>query len=152
MYPSIGERVFTILYLLSLEYSKLFQISRDFTADLQVLPRKEVQVEEGPLPVLKWDQGLFERITRGFRFPPEWDAQYPRQGHTAADAPPGCITLFEDFFLQGNFCLPATEFMASILHFYGFYISQMSPAGMVQVRHFEFLCRSQGQEPTVEKF
>ncbi|MFS8004432.1 hypothetical protein Hanom_Chr13g01225711 [Helianthus anomalus] len=40
--------------------------------------------------------------------------------------------------------------MASILHFYGFHISQMSLMGMV--RHFEFLCRSQGLEPTVEKF
>ncbi|MFS7929220.1 hypothetical protein Hanom_Chr04g00329931 [Helianthus anomalus] len=105
-----------------------------------------------PLPVLKWDQGLFEQITRGFRFPPEWDAQYPRQGQTAADAPPGYITLFEDFFLQGNFRLPATEFMAHILHYYGFHISQMSPPDMVRVRHFEFLCRSHGIEPTVEKF
>ncbi|KAJ0814967.1 hypothetical protein HanPSC8_Chr17g0791931 [Helianthus annuus] len=42
--------------------------------------------------------------------------------------------------------------MASILHFYGFHIFQMSPAGMVRVRHFEFLCQSQGQESTVEKF
>ncbi|MFS8034392.1 hypothetical protein Hanom_Chr17g01580631 [Helianthus anomalus] len=42
--------------------------------------------------------------------------------------------------------------MASILHFYGFHISQMSSTGMVRVRHFEFLCRSQGQEPTIEKF
>ncbi|KAJ0856875.1 hypothetical protein HanRHA438_Chr13g0583561 [Helianthus annuus] len=28
----------------------------------------------------------------------------------------------------------------------------MSPPGMVRVRHFEFLCRSHGIEPTVEKF
>ncbi|MFS8011489.1 hypothetical protein Hanom_Chr14g01309731 [Helianthus anomalus] len=42
--------------------------------------------------------------------------------------------------------------MVSILHHYGFHISQMSLAGMVRVRHFEFLCRSQGLEPTVEKF
>ncbi|KAJ0715785.1 hypothetical protein HanPI659440_Chr13g0505381 [Helianthus annuus] len=42
--------------------------------------------------------------------------------------------------------------MASILHFYGLHISQMSPMGMVRVRHFEFLCRSQGLELTVEKF
>ncbi|MFS7963163.1 hypothetical protein Hanom_Chr08g00734881 [Helianthus anomalus] len=42
--------------------------------------------------------------------------------------------------------------MASILHFNGFHISQMSPMGMVRVRHFEFLCRSQGLEPSVEKF
>ncbi|KAJ0809960.1 hypothetical protein HanPI659440_Chr01g0021201 [Helianthus annuus] len=116
------------------------------------MAEEETQVEEGPVPVLKWDQGLFEQITRGFRFPPEWDAQYPRQGQTATDAPSGYITLFEDFFLQGNFRLPAMEFMAHILHYYGFHISQMSPSGMVRVRHFEFLCRSHGIEPTVEKF
>ncbi|MFS8010246.1 hypothetical protein Hanom_Chr14g01294791 [Helianthus anomalus] len=28
----------------------------------------------------------------------------------------------------------------------------MSPMGMVRVRHFKFLCTSQGLEPTVEKF
>ncbi|MFS7965037.1 hypothetical protein Hanom_Chr08g00757391 [Helianthus anomalus] len=42
--------------------------------------------------------------------------------------------------------------MAHILHFYGFHLSRMSPPGMVRVRHFEFLCRSHGIEPTVEKF
>ncbi|MFS7929958.1 hypothetical protein Hanom_Chr04g00338501 [Helianthus anomalus] len=109
------------------------------------------QHEEGPLPVLKWDQGLFEQITRGFQFPPEWNARYPSQHQTAADAPLGYITLFEDFFLQGNFWLLSTEFMAHILHYYGFHISHMSPPGMVRVRHFEFLCRSHDIEPTVEK-
>ncbi|KAJ0520430.1 hypothetical protein HanIR_Chr10g0459281 [Helianthus annuus] len=108
--------------------------------------------EEGPVPVLRWDLGLFEQIVRSFRFPQEWDARYPGQNQTAADAPPGYITLFEDFFLQGNFRLPATNFMGSILHFYNFHISQMSPPGMVRVRHFEFLCRAHGIEPTVEKF
>ncbi|KAF5805760.1 hypothetical protein HanXRQr2_Chr05g0213281 [Helianthus annuus] len=108
--------------------------------------------EEGPLRVLKWDLGLSEQITRGFRFPPEWDARYPGQNQTAADAPPGYITLFEDFFLQGNFRLPATEFMAHILQYYGFHISQMNPPGMVRVRHFEFLYRSHDVEPTVERF
>ncbi|KAM0025384.1 hypothetical protein Hdeb2414_s0021g00573991 [Helianthus debilis subsp. tardiflorus] len=42
--------------------------------------------------------------------------------------------------------------MESILHHYNFHLSQMSPPGMVRVRHFEFLCRSHGIEPTVEKF
>ncbi|KAJ0515685.1 hypothetical protein HanRHA438_Chr11g0480391 [Helianthus annuus] len=111
-----------------------------------------IPVDEGPVPVLKWDQGLFEQIVRGFQFPAEWDARYPQQGQTAADAPPGYIMLFADFFLDGNFRLPATTFMASILHFYGFHISHMSPMGMVRVRHFEFLCRSQGLEPSIEKF
>ncbi|KAF5810274.1 hypothetical protein HanRHA438_Chr04g0177231 [Helianthus annuus] len=54
--------------------------------------------------------------------------------------------------LQGNFRLPATEFMAHILHYYGFHISQMSPPGMVRVRDFEFLCRSHGIELIVELF
>ncbi|KAJ0616472.1 hypothetical protein HanIR_Chr02g0090941 [Helianthus annuus] len=106
--------------------------------------------EEGPVPVLRWDLGLFEQIVRSFRFPPEWDARYPAQNQTAAEAPPGYITLFEDFFLQGNFRLPAT--LENILHFYNFHISQMSPPGMVRVRHFEFLCRAHGIEPSVEKF
>ncbi|MFS7946264.1 hypothetical protein Hanom_Chr06g00533951 [Helianthus anomalus] len=66
-------------------------------------PHEENPGEEGPLRVLKWDLGLFEQITRGFWFPPEWDARYPGQNQTVADAPPGYITLFEDFFLQGNF-------------------------------------------------
>ncbi|KAJ0567764.1 hypothetical protein HanIR_Chr06g0288581 [Helianthus annuus] len=114
--------------------------------------QEAVSTEEGPVPVLKWDLGLFEQFVRGFRFPPEWDARYPAQGQTAADAPLGYITLYEDFFLQGNFRLPATNFLGNILHYYNFHLSQMSPPGMVRVRHFEFLCRSHGIEPTVEKF
>ncbi|KAJ0819285.1 hypothetical protein HanPSC8_Chr16g0694361 [Helianthus annuus] len=110
------------------------------------------QHEEGSLPVLKWDRGLLEQNTRGFRFPPEWDARYPSQNQMAADAPPGYITLFEDLFLKANFRFSATEFMAHILHYYGFHISQMSPPCMVRVRHFEFLCRSHDIERTVEKF
>ncbi|KAF5806935.1 hypothetical protein HanRHA438_Chr05g0236441 [Helianthus annuus] len=113
---------------------------------------EETQLEEGPLPVRRLDQGLFEQITIGFGFPSEWDARYPSQGQTAADAPRRYITLFEDFFLQGNFRLPATEFMAHILHYYGFHISQRSPLGMVRVRHFEFLCRCHEIEPAVDKF
>ncbi|MFS7969035.1 hypothetical protein Hanom_Chr09g00804421 [Helianthus anomalus] len=66
--------------------------------------------------------------------------------------PPGYITLFEHFFLQGNFRLPATEFLSHILYYYGFHLSQMSPPGMVRVRHFEFLCRSHDIEATVERF
>ncbi|KAM0045458.1 hypothetical protein Hdeb2414_s0009g00304101 [Helianthus debilis subsp. tardiflorus] len=108
--------------------------------------------EEGLVPVLRWDLGLFEQIIRGFRFPPERDARYLGQNQTAADAPPGYITLFEDFFLQGKFRLPVTEFLALIFHYYGFHVSQMSPPDLVRVRHFEFLCRAHDIEPTVERF
>ncbi|KAJ0780364.1 hypothetical protein HanPI659440_Chr06g0236771 [Helianthus annuus] len=100
-----------------------------------------VEEAAGLVPVLKWDQGLFEQIVRGYQFTAEWDARYPQQGQTAADAPPGYITLFADFFIDGNFRLPATHFMAAILHYYGFHISQLSPMCMVRIRHFEFICR-----------
>ncbi|MFS7911574.1 hypothetical protein Hanom_Chr02g00119751 [Helianthus anomalus] len=53
------------------------------------------------------------------------------EGQTVADAPPGYITLFADFFIDSNFRLPATQFMVAILHFYGFHISQLSPMGML---------------------
>ncbi|KAM0017787.1 hypothetical protein Hdeb2414_s0027g00691951 [Helianthus debilis subsp. tardiflorus] len=108
------------------------------------MAEEEVQIEEGLVPALKWDQGLFEQLVRDFQFLAKWDARYPQQGQTAADVPPGYITLFADFFLEGNFRLPATHFMATILHFYSFHISHMSPMGMVRVRHFKFLCRSHG--------
>ncbi|KAF5759198.1 hypothetical protein HanXRQr2_Chr16g0738391 [Helianthus annuus] len=92
-------------------------------------------VEEagGPLPPLKWDQGLFKQVFRGQQFAPEWDARYPSQGQNAADAPSGFITLYADFFGEGNFRLPATHFL-------------------VRIWHFEFVCRSKGDEPTVDKF
>ncbi|MFS8002805.1 hypothetical protein Hanom_Chr13g01206421 [Helianthus anomalus] len=98
------------------------------------------------------EEEVFATEESPLSFPVEWDARYPQQGQTAADAPPDYITLFTDFFIDGNFRLPATTFMASILHFYGFHISQMSPMGMVKVRHFEFLCRSQGLEPLFAHF
>ncbi|KAF5781226.1 hypothetical protein HanXRQr2_Chr11g0480991 [Helianthus annuus] len=113
-----------------------------------------ITVEEagGGLPPLKWDQGMFEQVICGQQFASEWDARYPAQGQIAADAPPGYITLFTDFFSKGNFRLPATHFLGNILQYYGFHISQMSLMGMVRMRHFEFVCRSQGEEPTVDKF
>ncbi|KAL9994926.1 hypothetical protein Hdeb2414_s0857g00954751 [Helianthus debilis subsp. tardiflorus] len=137
------------------DFFKSSNFSSIFFPDLQNMSEEHQEVatsEEGPVPVLKWDLGLFEQIVRSFRFPPEWDARYPAQGQTAADAPPGYITLYEDFFLQGNFRLPATNFLGSILSHYNFHISQLSPPGMVRVRHFEFLCWSHGIEPSVEKF
>ncbi|MFS7953832.1 hypothetical protein Hanom_Chr07g00623211 [Helianthus anomalus] len=88
-----------------------------------------VTVEEasGGLPPLKWVQGLFEQ-------------------------PPGYITLFVDFFSKGNFRLLTTHFIGNILQYYGFHISQRSPMGTARVRHFVFVFRSQGKEPTIEKF
>ncbi|MFS7966437.1 hypothetical protein Hanom_Chr09g00773731 [Helianthus anomalus] len=103
------------------------------------------------MPPLKWEEGLFEKITRGHQFTREWDTRYPAHGQTAADAPPRYITLFTDFFGEGNFRLPVTNFFGEILSFYNFHVSQLSPLVMVSIRHFEFACRSHGVEPTVDR-
>ncbi|MFS7903002.1 hypothetical protein Hanom_Chr01g00018501 [Helianthus anomalus] len=89
-----------------------------------------------------------EEVIRGHQFTAKWDAQYPAQGQTPADAPPGNITLYADFFREGNFRLPATHFLGDIVQYYAFHITQLSPMGMVRIRHIEFVCRSQGEEPT----
>ncbi|MFS7902795.1 hypothetical protein Hanom_Chr01g00015501 [Helianthus anomalus] len=68
----------------------------------------------------------------------------------AADAPPGYISLFSDFFQEGNFRLSATNFVGEIPSYYRFHVSHLSPLGMVRVRHFKFSCRSQGLDPIVD--
>ena len=105
-----------------------------------------------PLPAWKWSQEEFDRLKTDQLFPSIWDAHLPKAGATAADAPAGYITLYIDFFCDGNFRLPVTEFIIEILHYYQIHISQLSPMGMVRIRHFEFLCRAHDLEPTVEKF
>ncbi|KAJ0667670.1 hypothetical protein HanPI659440_Chr17g0680351 [Helianthus annuus] len=104
------------------------------------------------LPPLKWPRATFDSLVQNFRFPETWGARYPEEGQTAADAPAGYITLFWDFFCEGNFRLPATKFFLEILGFYNIHLSQLHPIGMVRVRHFEFVCRTMHIEPTVPRF
>ncbi|KAJ0546494.1 hypothetical protein HanIR_Chr08g0361651 [Helianthus annuus] len=104
------------------------------------------------LPPLKWPRGSFDGLMRNLKFPESWGALYPEEGQTAAYAPSGYITLFWDFFCDGNFRLPATTFLLDILTFYNIHLSQLHPIGMVRVRHFEFVCRTMNIEPTVPRF
>ncbi|MFS7963430.1 hypothetical protein Hanom_Chr08g00737971 [Helianthus anomalus] len=48
------------------------------------------------------------------------------------------VTLFADFFILCNLRLPVTVFVADFPEYYKIRISQMSPLGMVRVRHFEY--------------
>ncbi|KAJ0548950.1 hypothetical protein HanIR_Chr08g0389611 [Helianthus annuus] len=48
-------------------------------------------------------------------------------------------------------CWPPTSWRRSCITMDS-HISQLSPMGMVRIRHFEFISRSQGLEPSVEKF
>ncbi|KAM0027969.1 hypothetical protein Hdeb2414_s0019g00546451 [Helianthus debilis subsp. tardiflorus] len=105
------------------------------------------------LPPLKWSKETFNGLVQNFKFPDSWDARYPDESQTSADAPTGYITLFWDFFFStGNFRLPTTKFFLDILSYYKFHISQMHPLGMVRIRHFEFACRGMRIEPTVDRF
>ncbi|MFS8017233.1 hypothetical protein Hanom_Chr15g01377991 [Helianthus anomalus] len=61
------------------------------------------------LPPLKWSRETFDGLIRNLKFPDGWDAWYPDEGQTAADAPAGYITLFWDFFAAGNFHLPGSS-------------------------------------------
>ncbi|KAJ0502756.1 hypothetical protein HanHA300_Chr11g0416531 [Helianthus annuus] len=92
------------------------------------------------LPPLKWPRDTFDSMVQSFKFPDSWGARYPDKGQMAADAPAGYITLFWDYFAEGNFRLPVTKFFLEILSYYKFHISQTHPIGIVRIRHFEFLC------------
>ncbi|KAJ0770443.1 hypothetical protein HanPI659440_Chr07g0257481 [Helianthus annuus] len=71
---------------------------------------------------------------------------------TALDAPPGYVTLYADFFREGNFRLPMTKFTGEVLTNYGLHISQINALGLPRLTHFEFICRANRVEPTFEKF
>ncbi|KAJ0540800.1 hypothetical protein HanRHA438_Chr09g0377351 [Helianthus annuus] len=110
----------------------------------------EVEEVGGTMPPLKWEEASFEQVVCGHHFAAEWEARYSAKGQTATDGIP--ISLFTNFFGEGNFRLPATQFFGSLLSYYHIHVSQLSPLGMVRVRHFEFCLHSQGEEPTVDKF
>ncbi|KAF5795236.1 hypothetical protein HanXRQr2_Chr08g0337271 [Helianthus annuus] len=102
------------------------------------------------LPLLKWLREIFYDLVKNFKFLDSWDVRYPEEGQTAADAPAGYITLFWDYFADGNFRLPATRFVLDVLDHYNFHISQLHP--IVRIRHFEFLCWSMHIVPTINRF
>ncbi|MFS8028798.1 hypothetical protein Hanom_Chr16g01514701 [Helianthus anomalus] len=91
----------------------------------------------GGLPVLKWSKGQFNTLMTSIQMAKEWAATYPQEGDTGADAPAGFITLWAEFFNDGNLRLPVTVFVAEVLEYYHLHISQLSPFGMFRIRNFE---------------
>ncbi|MFS8023148.1 hypothetical protein Hanom_Chr16g01448031 [Helianthus anomalus] len=79
------------------------------------------------LPPLKWSKEVFDDLVQNFKFRDSWGVRYPDDGQTVADAPTGYITLFWDYFTEGNFRLPMTKFFLDILAYYKFQISQLHP-------------------------
>ncbi|KAJ0714107.1 hypothetical protein HanPI659440_Chr13g0485861 [Helianthus annuus] len=106
----------------------------------------------GGLPVLKWTKGVFKTLMTTVHMASDWDATYPQEGDTGADAPAGYITLWADFFTEGNLRLPVTVFVAEVLEYYHLHISQLNPFGMFRIRNFEYTFRAHGLDITVENF
>ncbi|XP_035831663.1 uncharacterized protein LOC118480851 [Helianthus annuus] len=106
----------------------------------------------GGLPVLNWSKSYFDNLMTSIQMPKEYGAIYPQEGDTGADAPAGYITLWAEFFYDGNLRLPLTVFVAEILEFYQIHISQLSPFGMFRIRNFEYTFRAHGLDVSVENF
>lgn len=102
--------------------------------------------------VINWSSSDFDAFVKGLEFPPEWEAELPAPGQTAADVPSGKITIYADFFLKCHFRLPATRFFVNLLKFYQVHVSQLHCMGMCRLTHFEFCCRSLGIDPTPSRF
>ncbi|KAJ0699135.1 hypothetical protein HanRHA438_Chr10g0435971 [Helianthus annuus] len=101
---------------------------------------------------INWREEEFQNLIQDLGFHSDWGVQFPTPKSTALDAPPGYLTLYADFFREGNFCLPMTKFTGEVLTNYGFHISQINALGLPRIAHFEFTCRANRVEPTFEKF
>ncbi|KAJ0854339.1 hypothetical protein HanRHA438_Chr14g0661531 [Helianthus annuus] len=112
----------------------------------------DVDAPGGGLPVLKWSKGGFQTLMTTVKMADDWKATYPQEGDTGADALAGYITMWADFFTEGNLQLPVTVFVAEVLEYYHLHISQLSPFGMFRIRNFEYTFHAHGLPITVENF
>ncbi|KAJ0882873.1 hypothetical protein HanPSC8_Chr10g0414711 [Helianthus annuus] len=106
----------------------------------------------GGLPVLKWSKSYFDNLMTSIQMAEEWGATYPQEGDTGADAPAGYITLWAEFFNDGNLRLLVRVFVTEVLEYYHLHISQLSPFWMFRIRNFEYTFRAHGSDVTVENF
>ncbi|KAJ0539826.1 hypothetical protein HanHA300_Chr08g0290911 [Helianthus annuus] len=101
---------------------------------------------------INWKEEEFQNLVRDMGFRSEWGARFPTPNSTALDAPPGYMALYASFFWEGNFRLPMMKFTSEVLTNYGLHISQINALGLPRITHFEFICRANRIEPTIEKF
>ncbi|MFS7953339.1 hypothetical protein Hanom_Chr07g00617351 [Helianthus anomalus] len=62
------------------------------------------------------------------------------------------MTLYAEFFREGNFRLPMSKFIREVLTNYWLHISQINALGLPRLTRFEFIFRANRVEPTFEKF
>ncbi|MFS7990063.1 hypothetical protein Hanom_Chr11g01054401 [Helianthus anomalus] len=98
--------------------------------------------------VINWKEEELNNLIQRFAFPSDWGIQFPTTTSTALDAPPGYMTLYADFFWDGNFHLPMSKFVGDVFTGYGLHISRINALGLPRITHFEFIFRAQRIEPT----
>ncbi|KAM0049005.1 hypothetical protein Hdeb2414_s0008g00280861 [Helianthus debilis subsp. tardiflorus] len=101
---------------------------------------------------INWKEEELQNLTQDPGFRSDWGVQFPTPKSNALDAPLGYMTLYADFFQEGNFRLLMSKFIGEVLTGYGLHISQISSLGLPRVTHFEFICRANHVELTFEKF
>lgn len=60
----------------------------------------------------------------------EWEPERPASGSITTSPPPNKMAVYVDHFTTGNFRIPITKFVASVLTTYGVHLSQIHPFGM----------------------
>ncbi|KAM0070650.1 hypothetical protein Hdeb2414_s0001g00015581 [Helianthus debilis subsp. tardiflorus] len=93
--------------------------------------------------VINWREEELHNNIQQFTYPSDLGIQFSTANSTALDAPPGYMTLYTDFFREGNFRLPMSKFIGDALTGYGLHISQINALGLHRVTHLEFICRAQ---------
>ncbi|KAJ0466414.1 hypothetical protein HanPSC8_Chr14g0595921 [Helianthus annuus] len=78
--------------------------------------------------VIGWREDKLNNLIQNFGLSSDWGIQFLTPNSTALDAPLGYMTLYADFFREGNFRLPVSKFIG------------------------EFICCANRVEPTFEKF
>ncbi|MFS7946030.1 hypothetical protein Hanom_Chr06g00531221 [Helianthus anomalus] len=84
------------------------------TSEKLVSAKKRKSKPKNPLDpnqvVSNWKEDELNNLVQNFGFSPDWGVHFPTPNCTALDAPPGYITLYAEFFREGNFRLPMSKF------------------------------------------
>ena len=100
----------------------------------------------------KMDQGAVDAFCQKYNIPGHLLPEAPGPCVTIRNAPAGKIGVYTRFFELGNFRIPLSSFLLSVLEYFQIHLSQLSVLAACRISHFEILCRVHGGVPTVPLF
>ncbi|PWA90794.1 transposase (putative), gypsy type [Artemisia annua] len=100
----------------------------------------------------KMDQGAVDEFCKRYNIPGHLLPEAPGSRVTIRNAPEGKIGVYTRFFELGNFRIPLSRFLLTVLEYYQIHLSQLSVLAACRVSHFEILCRVHGGIPTLSLF